>query len=58
MKAFYYHKSDGFFWFRLLGFGICIKDTTKHKLLFSERYGYTGGLKIGKYYIKFLKNVF
>jgi len=29
-------------WFRLFGYGLMWKDTRKHRLLFSERNGYTG----------------
>jgi hypothetical protein len=49
----YYYK-NGFGWFRILGRGFAWKNTLKHELLFSERYSYTKGLKIGKWYFNYL----
>jgi hypothetical protein len=54
MKIFCYHKSNGMFWFRLFGYGLAIKNIIQHKLLFSERYNYSFGIKIKNYYIRFL----
>jgi hypothetical protein len=31
-----YHE-PGYFWFRILGYGLHFKDTRRHALLFSER---------------------
>jgi len=53
-KLLSWHSYDGGFWFRVLGYGISIKDTKKHQLLFSERNGYQGAIRIGKYSIKYL----
>ena len=53
IASFYYHK--GFGWFRLFGRGIKWKDTTRHSLIFSERYGYVKSFKIGKWLIGILK---
>lgn len=55
MKLFSKYKSDGFWWFRIFGYGLCGKDLTKHFLLFSERNGYTKTLRIGKWSITILK---
>ncbi len=51
-----YCKKDGLFWIRFFGYGVHIKDTSKHALLFSEReLGH--GSQLGKYRIKFLRKV-
>jgi hypothetical protein len=55
MKAFVGFKGDGFCWFRIFGYGLHFKDITKHKLLFTERYGHTKYLKIGNWIIITLK---
>lgn len=49
MKNFYYHKSDGFIWFRLFGYGLSIKNINKFQLTFSQRNGYR------KYFLLFNK---
>lgn len=49
------HKSDGYFWFRVFGYGVHLVDRSKHKPLFSIRNGYTKEYKIGKYGFKFLR---
>lgn len=54
MRKFFYYRQDGMFWFRVFGYGLHIKDTTRHALLFSERYGHTKKLLIGKWCIKVL----
>ena len=55
-KIICWYKSDGFFWIRIFGHGLAIKDITKHRKLFSERYGYTKLYKIhNNYHLKFLK---
>jgi len=53
VSFFAFYKTSGFFWFRIFGYGLVIKDYKKHGLLFSERY--KRNLKIGKYLIKILK---
>lgn len=50
------YKSEGFFWFRIYGYGLCFKDIRKHPLLFSERNGYTKTININNWSIKFLTN--
>lgn len=50
-----YHKTKGMFWIRLFGTGLMVKNIKIHPLLFSQRYGYVKGIKIGKYWIQFLK---
>lgn len=51
----HWHYEKGTFWVRVFGYGIHIKDITKHRLLFSERNGYAKRIQIGKYSIKLLK---
>ena len=53
-RHFVYCKSDGALWFRLFGVGLNIQDRTKHDPLFSERYGHTKVLRLGKWAIRFL----
>lgn len=50
------HRGYGLRWFRIFGYGLAIKDTTKARLFFSERNGLAPGLKIGKWYIRLLYN--
>jgi len=50
--AHYYHKRFG--WFRLFGRGLKWKDTTIHKLMFSERNGYSKGIDIGVWRISYV----
>lgn len=47
-----YHKSDGFFWFRIFGYGLIFKNLKKHRLLFSERYKIRKSITIGNWHIK------
>lgn len=54
MKPLAYYSTDGFFWFRLFGVGLVIKDTRKHSLTFSERHGYSRIIKMGNYAVGFL----
>lgn len=56
-KIFCYHKSKGFFWFRIFGIGLTIKDTKLHKPLFSERNGFTRTLMVGDLSITYLKRL-
>ena len=41
-----YH-CPGMAWFRVLGFGLRVKDTRRHPLLFSERNGHVRSLALG-----------
>lgn len=50
--VFTYYSHQGAGWFRLFGREISWKDMNRHSLMFSERYGYTKYLKVGKYAIK------
>ena len=52
--AYYSISGLGLGWFRIFGIGLHWKDTTKHRLYFSERNGYKKGLNIGKYRISIL----
>ena len=53
-NIFCYYRTDGFLWFRILGHGLVIKDINKYPLIFSERYGYTKYIKIGKYIVRYI----
>ena len=56
-KIIYWYSSTGFFWFRIFGVGLHIKNTKITGLSFSERIGKAKGLRIGKYRIKVLDKV-
>lgn len=56
MKIFSGYKTNGLFWFRFFGYGLHGKDTTKNRLLFSERNGYRKYLKIGNWIFRFIKS--
>lgn len=47
--AFFYQNR--FCWFRIFGYGLKIKDSNIHGLMFSERYGMWKGFSIGKWRI-------
>lgn len=49
------YSVDGLGWFRIFGIGLHWKDTTKHRLYFSERNGYSKAVNIGRYRISILK---
>lgn len=49
-----YSFYKGFFWVRLFGIGLHIKDIRTHPLLFSERYGHSKYIQIGSYRIRYL----
>ena len=57
-RVFCYYKDDGFFWCRIFGRGIVIKDINKHYLTFSERKwlrnGYSKYLIFGRWLIRWL----
>lgn len=54
MKIFSCFNTKGIFWFRLLGYGLVIKDIRIYPLLFSERNKYIHYLKIKNILIKSL----
>lgn len=52
----YVYATKGLLWFRVFdGYGLHIKDITRHPLIFSERMGITRRVSIGKWSIKLLK---
>lgn len=55
MKVFCSYKTNGLFWFRIFGRGLCIKNVNKHPLTFSQRNGYRKVIRIGKLCISYLK---
>jgi len=58
MRVFTFYKTDGFFWFRIFGYGLVIKNIKKHHLLFTERMGIQKTFKFGNWIVRFLdKNV-
>lgn len=44
-------------WVRVLGFGVCWKDTTRVPLSCSERLGFVGRLQLGRWCVRFLPRV-
>jgi hypothetical protein len=55
MSIITYNKGKGIFWIRFFGIGFSVKNTNIVPLIFSERNGYTKSIKVGKYYISYLK---
>jgi hypothetical protein len=49
-----FYSVAGLGWFRLFGVGLHWKDTSRHRMYFSERNGYKKALKIGSWRISFL----
>jgi hypothetical protein len=49
------YRYDGGLWFRIGGRGLSIVNRWKHQPLFSERHGYVGVLRIGRWSIKWLR---
>jgi hypothetical protein len=45
---------EGYFWFRVFGLGLHVKDLGQHSLGFSERQGFTKQLTVFGYSIKAL----
>lgn len=54
IRVFVLYAKNGLGFFRVFGIGLHWKDTTKHKLYFSERNNITKTLKIGTFRISFL----
>lgn len=54
-----YNGEPGHWWFRLTrnGPGLFVKDTTRHRLIFSERYGYTKYVRLGRWIIGYLRMI-
>ena len=50
-----YYFEKGLFWFRIFGYGLHIKDTKRHQLMFSERNGLTKYWKVGVWIVRVLK---
>lgn len=47
-------RGPGIGFFRLLGFGLYWKDTSRHRLYFSERNGHQKAIIVGKWRIRLL----
>lgn len=48
--------APGIYWFRIFGgYGLHIKDTVRHRLIFSERFGHTKRIQVGPWSIRLLK---
>ncbi len=54
MKPLTYNRDPGRFWVRLFGRGVLVKDMRRHRLLFSERYGYYRGFRVGPFLVRYL----
>lgn len=52
LTGFYY--AEGYFWFRIFGYGLHIKDAKRHQLMFSERNGLTRYWKVGGWVVRVL----
>ncbi len=55
MIIFSKYRSNGFFWFRIFGWGIVGKDLSKHYLMFSERKGITKRVELFGWSFRLLK---
>ena len=55
LKSSFIYAENGFFSVRIVNLFFKIKNVKKHSLIFSERYGYDTGAKIGRYYFSFRK---
>jgi len=55
-NIFMLYLADYMGWFRLFGAGFLWKNTCKCNLLFSERNKFVKGIRIGKWYIRKIKN--
>ena len=53
-KFFGCYSVKGLAWFRVFGWGLFVKDTRSHPLLFSQRNGLKGR-EVGNYYLEILK---
>jgi|SaaInl8_200m_RNA_FD_contig_81_662179_length_1898_multi_3_in_0_out_0_2 hypothetical protein len=49
--------TKGGWWFRVFGYGLTCKNTTMHRLYFSERYGFTKGVQIKKFFIRLARPI-
>ena len=56
MGIYYSYRSDGFFWFRIFGRGLCFKNVKKHGLTFSQRMGIKKTFIILNWSIQYLPN--
>ena len=52
---FYYDRQPGLVIVRIFHHGFKIKDTRRHRLLFSERTGQRSGKMIGPWYVGYLR---
>jgi len=58
LKLIHVYFDDGIFWIRLFGKGISVVDKKKYPPLFSERFGYRKVVRIGKWGIEWLKQIY
>lgn len=54
-NMFYHYIGKGIYWFRIFGYGLCIKNTKYFNLPFSHRHGHVKYFKIGKLVVTTLK---
>lgn len=48
------HAGGGYLWFRVLGYGLHVKDTRRTGLLFSERVGLRRCFRLGPWSVRVL----
>lgn len=51
-----FYSEPGLGWFRIFSVGLHWKDTSRHRMYFSERNGYRKSLKIGSWRFTFLSS--
>ena len=54
-NIFHSYSCDGFYWFKLFGYGLHFTDMRMHSLLFSQRIGRSKSLQLGRWNIRILK---
>ncbi len=53
-RLFHCYYKNRFGWFRIFGYGLKYKNISIHKLMFSERNGFSKGITIGNWRIGIL----
>lgn len=53
-RIYCHHRSPGFFWFRVFGYGLHFKNVATHRLNFTERNHHCCRLLIRRWSIRFL----
>lgn len=50
-------RGNRLYWFRVAGVGLHVKDTRRHRLLFSERNGSVRRVQLGPWSVKWLGRI-